>query len=481
MSAMPLRLASDEVFARVRQSFVAAGYDGPAIDRQLHGDPKLMSAFVHGNIVTGFDAAQTLIRVFSGGSVRASELRILLGAGIVQDLCALDLLEDSGADLLRPTVRLRPMLGLYIAADLHTRYEEHNADFVFPPDGSHTHEYISHLPGRFAGSFLEACGGSGVAALIAASHGATHASSFDISPRCTHFAAFSARLSGIGNFTAATGDGFAPAAGQTYDCIAMHPPYTPVSHSEFVFSDGGQDGEQITRMHIAGLPAHLNPGGRLYARGMATDRKGEPLEARLRKWLGEHAGEFDIVLHSMRYIAPVHVFRNRQCSPGSAPPTREEIVQWLDMIDALRIERFLVCAFIIQRHDAPRQPFTVRRQRNEFTSPLDLTRMLDWHTLMATGKAADIVLRSRLHNSGAVLTVRNRIEDGEWATESQSLGVARPYPIDSEVGDLAAYIVPRLDGRTGLEIAQELGIGDTTSFGAHLAELAGLGFLRVEQ
>lgn len=473
---IPIRFPSPEIFTRVREAFRAIGYTSESVDEQMHREPRLMSAYVHGRLVTGFDAAQTLTRLFFGGSVHTEELRTLLGPQTLEDLHSLGLLEPAADNTLRPTVRLRPMLGLYVIADLHQRYEERNADFVYPPDGPNTHEYITYLPTRYEGHFLEACGGTGVAALIAASRGATHASSFDISPRCSQFAAFSARLSGLGNFTAATGDAFAPAAGRTYDTIAMHPPYVPVLGDRFVFSDGGQDGEAITRKHIEAIPHHLNPGGRLYCRCMATDRRGEPFEARLRNWLGPRHTEFDIVLHTTRHIDPIGYLREHRATGQ----TRQSIAAWIDMVQSLAIEQYVLCAFILQRHTVPREPFTLRRRSGDRTRPYHLAWLMNWQTLCATGEAANIILNSPLHPTASSLTTSHKPEEGEWIRHVQSVTVEAPYPITREVDDLAAYLIPKLDGRTGLQLLHDLQIdANPTAFAAYLAELAALGFLRV--
>jgi len=483
MNSIPLQFPSPGMFARVRRGFEEMGYNGQSVDEQMHREPRLMTAYVHGQLVSGLDAAHTLTRLFFGGTARAAELRSLLGAQMVEDLRALGLIEHPDEETVRPTIRLRPMLGLYVAADLHQRYEEHNADFVYPPDGANTHEYITHLPARFHGNFLEACGGTGVAALIAASRGAAHASTFDISERCSQFAAFSARLSGLENFTAATGDAFAPAAGQRFDTIAMHPPYVPVLESNFVFSDGGQDGEAITRRHIEATPAHLNPGGRLYCRCMATDRKGQPFEARLRQWLGASQGEFDIALETTRRIEPVRLFRERPAAEPGGRRTREEIVQWLNMVDALKIERFILCAFILQRHSTPREAFTVRRDAGSETRPHHLAWLMQWHSLCAGGEAESIVLQSGLRANAAALTTRHDIRDGDWVPQLHALAVESPYPLRNEVDDLAVYLLPRLDGRSGMEMFRvlqgELGMEDPGPFGRYVAELVGRGFVLV--
>ena len=63
-----------------------------------------------------------------------------------------------------------------------------------------------------------------------------------------------------------------------------------------LFRDGGEDGEQVLRGVIEGLPRHLRSGGRCCCQTMATDREGNSFEQRIRGWLGEQEREFDVIL-----------------------------------------------------------------------------------------------------------------------------------------------------------------------------------------
>lgn len=488
---VPVRLAGREVFARVRERFRALGFDDAAVNGQMSREPRLMSHYMGGELVSGMHASETLTRVFFGGTVGREEFRSMAGSGTMEDLRTLGLVEDCEGDRVRATVRLRPMVGLYVITDLDRRFRERQSDFVYPPDGPNTHEYLAHLPGRFEGDFLEGCGGSGVAALVAASRGARHAWSFDISGRCSQFAEFSARLSGVDNFTAATGDTFEPAEERQFDRIALHPPYVPVLREQFVFSDGGGDGEAITRKHVEAAPAHLKPGGRLSCRCMLSDRAGAPVEARLREWLGKGESEFDVALHVIRYITPHRLLLEMMAEQGAGSRVGEDVGPWMAMVEALRIERFVLCGFVLQRHAAKRETFTVRREMGAMSRPEHLEWLMNWQTLYAGGRAAQVVLEGRLKGARTMLEVGHKMDGDGWGVVGQRLEVGWPYPLVREVDDLAAYLVPRLDGsRTGRDLfvslhageadAPRAGSAEETRFGLYLAELVGLGVLLVE-
>ena len=184
-------------------------------------------------------------------------------------------------------VAVYPARGLWFAADRASKPAEGPPapDMVYPVRDQ-TLAFLDTLPEIPCRRLLDLGSGTGVAALVAARY-ADHAWALDITERAAQFARFNQALNGVENVTVARGDLYAPVAGLRFDRIVAHPPYVPVSRATFVFRDGGQDGEQVLRRIVEGLPEFLEPGGRFYGFAVASDREGEPLEARVRKWLGD--------------------------------------------------------------------------------------------------------------------------------------------------------------------------------------------------
>ena len=158
-------------------------------------------------------------------------------------------------------------------------------DVVYPAIFENTREFVDRLPSTPCDALLDIGTGTGIAAMRGAPY-AGHVWATDISARCTLFAEFNRRLAGLENMTVVEGDMYAPVEGLTFDRIVTHPPYIPAKQTELIFRDGGEDGEQIIRRVVEGLPRFLRPGGKFYALLMATDREGEEFEQRIRKWLG---------------------------------------------------------------------------------------------------------------------------------------------------------------------------------------------------
>src|SRR5690606_29151931 len=126
-------------------------------------------------------------------------------------------------------------------------------DFVFSAITSLTGTFLSQLPDAPCERCLELCAGTGTAALAAAKQ-AGHVWATDLTARSTRFAEFNARLNNLQNVTAVQGDLYEPVLGLTFDRIVAHPPYVPATETQMVYRDGGEDGEQVIRGILQGLP-----------------------------------------------------------------------------------------------------------------------------------------------------------------------------------------------------------------------------------
>ena len=223
---------------------------------------------------------------------------------------------------------------------------------------------------------LDLCSGSGIAALAAA-RSAGQAWAVDITERSTRFAEFNARLNAIENVMVVQGDLYQPVAGLTFDRILAHPPYVPAAGPPVIFRDGGEDGEEVLRAVLAGLPDHLRVGGCFYATAMATDRAGAPLEASLRSFLGARASEFDLVLAVHHELHPSEWNLRQAMSdmiPFSLVEERHHLFRRLDA------QQCVYSSMLVRRHGGARPPISLRRQAAEGAGEAEAARLLRWAT-----------------------------------------------------------------------------------------------------
>jgi len=113
-------------------------------------------------------------------------------------------------------------------------------------------------------SALDLGTGCGIQALHAARH-ATRVIATDISPRALRIAALNAELNGIRNIEFRLGSLFEPVVGERFGHIVSNPPFVITPRADGVpsyeYRDGGMVGDALVASLIAGLAAHLEPGG----------------------------------------------------------------------------------------------------------------------------------------------------------------------------------------------------------------------------
>jgi hypothetical protein len=239
---VPLRLGTDAEFAALRSVLAAAGYSEPAICQRLGIQKISQFQFVierrkqQRPLPADPDALDLLIRLFLENDPVARATASTLPLDIFTALGLLTA-HTSDPDLLSGTVVLHPLCGLYIVSDRPGPVEGSAGrppdDFVYPAMIPNTALFLDLIqPGPSApgpcDAFLDLCAGTGIAALVAASNGAAHAYSYDITERSTVFAEFNRRMNGLQNVSAAQGDLYQPAGDLTFDRIVAHPPYVPV-------------------------------------------------------------------------------------------------------------------------------------------------------------------------------------------------------------------------------------------------------------
>jgi methylase of polypeptide subunit release factors len=454
---LPLRIGDDSQFIALRRALDAAGYTEPAVLERL-GVERMGQYRLEGPRhldAEPEDLLGLLIWVLIEGATVALAAAEKLP---LAELLALEVVTPHPNDSERfaATVMLYPVQGLYAASDRSRQIEDSPApppdDFVYPAIVPNTEQYLAMLSFTPCEAFLDLCSGTGIAAMVAVRSGAKHAWAYDVTERSTHFAEFNKRLNGIANMTAARGDLYEPAGNLTFDRIAAHAPYVPVFRHNMVFDSGGQDGEQIVRRVIEGLPRYLRPGARFYAPLVGTDRD-EPFEMRIRDWLGPAETEFDVAFFVNRLFTPSiyvaeAISRNRATIADAKP--------WRELFEQLRVKQIARGFLIIQRRAQSRPVFTVRRQVGPRSGPAEQHGLVDWETSMATGVPGLLSERPRAC-SEIHMRVEHRLTEEGWSPQSYVLDTEYPFVLEVPVQAWTAHLLALADGsKTSAELLQTM-------------------------
>lgn len=451
--AFLLHIGDPAHFAAVRALFTRADFHEGSVARRLGGHtlagfPRLCDGrrTLAGEVE---DAQAALVRLLLDAEpLAASQARQLCGDAGIDALLALGVLVPAADDptALATTVLLAPSHGVWVASDLagtKGRASTMPKDVVFPALSVLTSDFLRTLPPPSRDTrVLELCGGTGIAALLAARHGAAEAWTTDIGERSTHFARFNAALNGLENVRCVTSDVWGALDGETFDHVYAHPPYVPALAHTYDYRDAGGDGEQVTRRIVEGLPVHLRAGGTCAITCAITDRAEARLEARIRGWLGDAADEFDLVVVERHQWDAMHVYRT--ATRGVVPPTEfTDCERWLAHFHGLGIRQFVHCTFELRRVAAGRPPLTARRAGG----PVVDAASIDW-VLGATARERSAPtpearmrgIRPRLV-PGVRLDVRMRA-DADGAFVNTGAVVQLEYPVQGNV--IAPAVAPAL-------------------------------------
>ena len=400
------------------------------------------------------DALDVLIRLFlDGETVDRAVIRQHLPAGGARALESLGLLSGPPSDSLKQfaTVLLYPTNGLWLISDLPvTAAGSPNPippDAVYPAITGNTRDFISSLPRTRCERFLEMCGGTGIAALMAA-RTSGDAWTGDVTERATRYARFNGELNGLANFTAVQGDLYEPVRGLTFDRIVAHPPYIAAPELTMIYRDGGPDGEQFTRALLAGLPEFLERGGRYYMTCVATDRTGAPLEQRVREMIGPSNGEFDVVVAVRATREPTEYFRS---TAHAGELSEQEADARIAAYQGVGAEKLVYASVAVERHASPRTPLTARRTPGTTHLGESLDWQLDWARMRESPEFTARLLDSGVWcRDGVRIRSDQQLVDGAWRIERVELSVEAPFRTHVECSAETGAILTRCTQRIGV-------------------------------
>src|SRR5437867_1673718 len=455
----PFRMATPEEYSRVRDLFVRVGFEEDPLFARfgITSIRELLLSNDQGvfrDNIEITDALSLLVKLFLRGErVPWSVVRSVLNAADLAAIEALGVLHSPSAssELCTSTIAIYPLSELFIASDRLARYdattEKPPTDVVYSPITPQTISFLRLMPRDRCDSLLDLCTGTGVLALVAASDFARRATATDVSERAVRFATFNAALNNLTNVQALQGSVYEPIGKAEFDMIVAHPPYVPAFETKYVWRDGGEDGEQITRAIIAGLLEHLRPGGQFFCSCMLTDRKDAPLENRLRAMLGAASDEFDIVVAQEKTVQPLQ-FCAEQARSGHAP--FDGLARWNETIKRLGIEQMVVVALLLQRRNSDREVITTRRALSPLTSAADLQWLVRW--LLTTNGWGIEEYRRLLASRPRVLPrtelqSRSRVHEGQWSVEECTLVTLAPFAVQATCPNWYATLLQFCDGR----------------------------------
>jgi hypothetical protein len=247
---------------------------------------------------------------------------------------------------------------------------------------------------------------------------------------------------------------------------------------EFIYRDGGQDGEQITRRIFADLRDHLNPGGALYCTATLNELPGKNAEQRIRDMLGPSAEEFDVFVAVIVSYDPLDFFFSeaRRGKGDFADLRRRQ-----EVIERLQIERMIYASFVVRRMASPREPLTLRRQLSPQSRWQDAERLLEMELLLAPPAPVEHLLTARPRaRTGLESKLVQKLEKGRWQIAKCEFQTLVPFFSELEAPPWTGVLLERMNGESTvaehLQFLQEAGFAppgaDPSEFARFISVLA---------
>ncbi len=289
-------------------------------------------------------------------SIARNQLEQLLGDDVVDVMDRLFLVDqvDDGPLIFR--FYLYPLLGRLILTDGHISNRNH-LDQVYPL-GSDSHFLTRLAPRPQVGVSLDLCTGSGVHAILAASH-CQRSFGLDISPRALDFARFNAGLNRLEQVEFLQSDCYQNVSGQalglddpcSFDLITANPPFVPAPELVSLCRTGGVTGEDVTERIVRGLPSMLKPDGIFSMITNVPHFRDQTFFQRCENWLGSGQGWGMVMLSNHFWSLGNYVAGH--LGSGYSGDLPKELNRWLDSYESVGMTTISNSQIYLFRSDVP--------------------------------------------------------------------------------------------------------------------------------
>jgi hypothetical protein len=454
-----------EAIGLLATALADAGYDEEGLARiGLHEPlrPESPELPYHLLELEGAGRLGALVRLFQLAlAVDAEEAAGALAPAPLDRLVGLGLLvrEPEG---IRSTAALVPVLGILLASDWEPAASPPaRADHVL--GASSPSRILTCLAVREpVESALDLCAGSGLQALLAASH-ARRVVATDVNGRALRFAELNAALNGRDNVETREGSLFEPVADETFDLVAANPPYIVSPEQDYAFRDSGLPGDSFCEALVRGLPRHLNDGGTAHVLVSWAHGASEDWSAPLRGWV-EGSGCDALLLHHSSLEPLAYANGENRMHWRDPDAYRDALERWVASCEALGIERIGWGAIVLRKRAGASRVTAVRLSLTACGPGSDhVPRLLAAQQALERLDGGDELLRARLRLApDARLEQTIAFRDGQAVIERALVRLDGGLGLQAELDPQLPKLLSLLDAGNPVgavlgEAAQELG------------------------
>jgi methylase of polypeptide subunit release factors len=282
-------------------------------------------------------------------------LQRLLPPALQRAAVAAGLLARRGG-AVRARLRLDLHGALYLFADRRLGNPDRravglpNGDMVYPPGGDSA-MLAELIPQRGGEIVLDLCTGSGIQALTVAA-GAASVVAVDVGPRAAALTRLNAAVNGARNVEVRLGDLYHPVRGQRFDLIIANPPFVPGPQRGPAYHSGGPRGARVLSRVLAGLAAHLRPGGRAVIISHLALRAGESVADAVQPWVRCFAGRVLALMLEAGTPVDLAAAQALFALAGGFDAYAREVRRWVAYLASRRIGQIVLIIVCAERDGA---------------------------------------------------------------------------------------------------------------------------------
>ncbi len=312
--------------------------------------------------------------------------------------------------------------------------------------GADSHWLARTTVRRPVGAMLDLCTGSGVHALLAASH-SQRVVAVDISPRAARCTRFNAQASGAANVEVAVGDLFEPVYGERFDLITANPPFVPSPVDSLGFRDGGHSGEDVQRRIIAGLPHHLAPGGIAQIVTELGERDDESISDRLRGWLG--GAPMDILILRLRVHSATNYAIGHAEGDYDFGAFLDSVHSWADNLRTQGYSRIVSVLLVFQWSDPAFGPPWTRSEEAEL--PLcdagsEVEAIFNAERMARKPNLQRLLEHSRVRRAGPIGLMEARMLGSKLHANAQAKLLGKSLPVSQWLDPVEQEVLVLMEG-----------------------------------
>lgn len=444
-----LKAISEIEALQFREFLRTINYDESALDESFGTSiPPAPHHEDHSNLLAlarkaaPFHCVATLF--FFGQPIESALAQTLFPKGMLPLAIKLGLVDDVDG-ILRPNVLLVPVGEMLFASDTYDAVSRDDGHYVptLNQPAMHLADYAIRRPVK---NSLDLCGGFALHAAIV-SPASEQVITTDLNPRAKEFAEFNARLNGLSNIKAKTGNLFSAVDGETFDLIVCNPPFVISPSATTSFRENPMEMDGFVQEMIRQAPVYLEEGGFFQTICEWAELENETAADRIRGWTSDCGCDVWVIMANRQLPSNYARGRIREMTDDS-DSQQSQLSQWEAYFSQRRVEA-IHGGLIFLRKRSGENWFDATQINQSVTQPVGDSVVAGFacRDLLFRGDSVEILLKRRLRLSSDLMREQHcRWSGSKWQNESTTLSVRSGIPLSVGVDSNVLALIDELNG-----------------------------------